>query len=387
MLAGMTSSRSLRRRAAWAVPAITAAAIAAAALLPSTASADPHPALPERTPAQLLAAVQGSSVQHLSGTIVETARLGLPALPGANDTAALNWQTLITGTHTARVWFDGKDKQRLALLGQLSETDIIRNGNDVWSYASAGQKVGHVVQTPPKAEQSKTPDATDLTTQTPLGAADQALKAIDPSTVVSVDRTARVADRPAYTLVLTPRDTRSTVRKVLIAVDASRNVPLRVQVFGASSTPAFETGFTDISFSQPAASVFQFTPPKGVTVTHDLFGTTGPSRHRVGNGKAVTTPAEPPAGAAEAKGAGPKILGTGWTSVAEFPASADGSSPLAGLSGGSSELLGRLTTSLPGGARLIKSALINVLITADGRLLVGAVSPDLLQSYAAGHTG
>jgi outer membrane lipoprotein-sorting protein len=386
MLVGMTSSRSLRRRAAWAVPAVTAAAIAAAALLPSTASADPHPALPARTPAQLLAAVQSSSVQHLSGTIVETARLGLPSIPGANDTASLSWQTLVTGTHTARVWFDGKDKQRLALLGQLSETDLIRNGNDVWSYASAGQKVGHVVLTP-QTEQSKTPDAADPKAQTPMGAADQALRAIDPSTVVSVDRTARVADRPAYTLVLTPRDTRSTVRKVLIAVDAARNVPLRVQVFGASSTPAFETGFTDISFSQPAASVFRFTPPKGATVTHDLFGATGPSRHRAEDGKAVIKPTEPPTGVGETKSPGPKVLGTGWTSVAVFPASTDGSPPLAGLPGGSSAILGQLTTSLPGGARLIKSALVNVLITADGRVLVGAVSPDLLQSYAAGHTG
>jgi outer membrane lipoprotein-sorting protein len=292
----------------------------------------------------------------------------------------------VTGTHTARVWLDGKDKQRLALLGQLSESDIIRNGRDVWSYASAGQQVGHVVLDAPKPEQAKAPDPTDLTAKTPLGAADQALKAIDPSTVVTVDRTARVAGRPAYTLVLTPRDTRSTVRKVLIAVDAKRDVPLRVQVFGAATKPAFEIGFTNISFAQPAASVFTFTPPKGVTVTHDLLGGAGGSIRQRSDAKDIQKPSQTPAAAAT-KDAGQKVLGTGWTSVVVVPAPTDGSSPLAALPGQSSELLGRLTTSLPDGSRLIRSALINVLITRDGRVLAGAVSPELLQSYAAGHTG
>jgi hypothetical protein len=237
----------------------------------------------------------------------------------------------------------------------------------------------------PTAEQPKAPDATDLTAQTPLGAADEALKAIDPSTVVTVDRTARVAGRPVYTLVLTPRDTRSTVSKVLIAVDATRNVPLRVQVFGTATKPAFEIGFTDVSFAKPAASVFTFTPPKGVVVTHDLLSGAGASARQRSDAKDIKT-STPPAGAV-AKDAGQKVLGTGWTSVLMVPAPTDGSSPLAALQGQSAELLGRLTTSQPDGSRLIRSALINVLITKDGRVLVGAVSPELLQSYAAGNAG
>jgi hypothetical protein len=203
---------------------------------------------------------------------------------------------------------------------------------------------------------------------------------------VTVDRTARVAGRPAYTLVLTPRDTRSTVRKVLIAVDATRNVPLRVQVFGSASKPAFEIGFTDVSFAKPAASVFTFTPPKGVTVTHDLLGGAGASFRQPSGAKDIQKPSTPPASAA-GTGAGQKVLGTGWTSVLLVPAPTDGSSPLAALQGQSAELLSRLTTSLPDGSRLIRSALVNVLITKDGRVLVGAVSPELLQSYAAGPTG
>jgi outer membrane lipoprotein-sorting protein len=358
----MTLSRATRRRVAWSAPVLTAAVLGGAALLPTTASASAHPHLPVRTPAELLAAVQTADVSTLSGTIVETARLGLPSLPGAGDAAALSWQTLVAGTHSARVWLDGPDKQRLALLGQLSESDIIHNGRDAWTYTSSTRKVGHTVL-PAEKPAAAEPKKQDLTTYTPQGAAAEALKAIDPSTVVTVDPTARVAGRAAYTLVLTPRDSRSTVRKVAIAIDATKNVPLRVQVFGAAATPAFETAFTDISYKTPAASVFAFTAPKGATVTNDLLGTTAtPSRtmkpdHVIAGKKPEAT-----------------TVGTGWTTVAVLPA---GSNPL-----GSDRMLDKLTTTLPNGDKLLRTALLNALITKDGRVLVGAVSPAVLEQAA-----
>jgi outer membrane lipoprotein-sorting protein len=379
-----TSSRTLRRRAAWSAPILTAAAIGAATLLPSAASASPHPNLPGRTPAQLLAAVQTADVSTLSGTIVETARLGLPSLPGADRSAALTWQTLVTGTHTARVWLDGADKQRLALLGQLAESDVVHNGRDVWTYASDTQTVGHTVIPADAASKAKAAETkvNDLKNYTPQGAAAQALKAIDPSTVVTVDPTARVAGQPAYTLVLTPRDAQSTVRKVLIAIDATHNVPLRVQVFGKAAAPAFETAFTNISYKRPAASVFAFTPPKGAKVTNDVLGLTGGT-------KADKPDATTPKKSTKARTAtpSPTVIGTGWTSILVLPAAKDGSSPLAGLTGGSSSALSNLTTTLPNGDHLLQSALINVLMTKDGRVLVGAVSPAALEQAAAGHVG
>ena len=361
----MTSSRTLRRRAAWSVPVLTAAAVGGAALLPSAASASAHPKLPVRTAAQLLTAVQHSSVEHLSGTVVETARLGLPTLPGADNAASLNWQTLVTGTHTARVWLDGQDRQRLALLGQLSESDVVHQGRDLWTYASGSQKVEHTDLGPAHAS------APEVTRATPQAAAEQALKAIDPSTAVTVDRTARVAGRAAYTLVLTPRDSRSTVRKVLIAIDAQHNLPLRVQVFGAAKAPAFETGFTDVSFARPAASVFRFSPPKDAKV----------STHPLDLAKAATRPGSNrtrPTARMQ-----PTVLGSGWTSVVELPAGNTGAAAI-GAGGSTGALLSRLTTTLPSGDRLVTSALLNVLLAKDGRILVGAVSPAVLQQAAAG---
>ena len=360
----MTSSRSLRRRTAWSVPAVAAVAVAGAALLPTTASASPHPRLPERSAAQLLTAVQHSTVEHLSGTIVETARLGLPSLPGADGAAALSWQTLVSGTHTARIWVDGPERQRLALLGQLSESDVVHDGTDLWTYASSTQAVGHTALPTARTQPPET------NAPTPKDAAARALAALDPSTVVTVDRTARVAGQPAYTLVLSPRDSRSTVRKVTIAVDAVHNFPLRVQVFGAAAAPAFETAFTDISFARPASTVFHFQAPKGSTTTEH----TAP---------ALQTPARShPAARPERSGGSPQVVGTGWASVLVLPAASPGST--SGSGAGSTGLLDRLTTTLPNGDRLVRSALLNVLLAKDGRVLVGAVSSKVLQQAAAG---
>lgn len=355
-----TPSRAGRRRAAWAVPVLVLGAVVGGGVAMSSASADPHPTLPARTPAQLLVAVQTSQVTGLSGTIRETARLGLPALPGSDGGASLSWQSFVTGSHTARVWVAGPDKQRIAVLGTLSEADVVHNGRDLWTYTSNTNEVTHTVLS---AQRRDGPgDTADVRSYTPMAAALHALKAIDPSTVVGVDRTQVVAGRKAYTLVLAPRAGGSTVRKVTIAIDSSRFVPLRVQVFGAASAPAFQTGFIGhLSFATPKASIFSFHVPAGATVVSDPFRQ---DRNR-GPGRA-----EP------SSGASPKVIGTGWTSVVEFP----GGLP----NGWGTGLLDKLTTPVgTGGNRLFASALLNALILKDGRVFLGAVTPGVLERIAA----
>jgi outer membrane lipoprotein-sorting protein len=359
-------------------------AVGAAALLPTAASASAHPVLPARSAAQLLAAVQSSTVTHLSGEVVETARLGLPELPGAGNGATLSWQTLVTGTHTARLWVNGADQQRLALLGQLAESDIVRNGSSIWTYSSDTGKASHMTL-PAKSARADAADPNDAAPAdaakadvTPLAAANEALARINPTTRVSVDPTARVAGQKAYTLVLQPKQGASTVRKVLIAVDAVHNVPLRVQVFGAATRPAFETAFQSISFARPAASVFRFTPPKGSVVEAPTSA-------------APTSSAPEHADPADASSR-PKVLGSGWSSVVVFPADPAGGSPFDALTSGptghakseTAATLTRLTKHLANGDQLLSTALVNVLISHDGRVLVGAVTPTTLQQAAAG---
>lgn len=355
---GIRSSRLLR----WTAPVGVVGVLAAVAVLPSSNSASAEPALPSRSAAQLLADVAGSKVNALSGTVVQTARLGLPELP-AQASAGASPLALISGSHTLKVWLDGPQRQRVALIGQLTEYDVVRNGRDAWTYTSESNKVTHAVLPAAASGATGSGPGDPRAYATPGAAADAALKAVAPTTVVTVDRTARVAGRPAYQLVLRPRDQQSLVTSVRIAVDSATKTPLRVQVWGSRDRvkPALEVGFTDVSFRRPAASLFTFSPPAGATVRELKI----PAEHGKAKGK------RPSAG-------GPEVVGTGWTAVAVFRGGsmADRSDGTAGASENGA-LLQKLTKPVAGG-RMLSTALISVLVTPDGRTLVGAVSPERL---------
>ncbi len=114
---------------------------------------------------------------------------------------------------------------------------------------------------PARGAPGPAPMQTPQTPLTPQQATQEVLAAVGPTTRVSVASNVTVAGEAAYELVLAPKDGRSLIRQVRIAVDARRKVPLRVQVFPpGSAAPAFQTGFTSIAFSLPAAANFVFTP-------------------------------------------------------------------------------------------------------------------------------
>ena len=214
------------------------------------------------------------------------------------------------------------------------------------------------------------------------------------------DPMAEVAGRTAYQLVLGPKDSASLVGQVRIAIDAEQHIPLRVQVYAKNApTPAFQVGFSQVSFDVPDAANFQFSPPPGATVTESTLGSDPAAGHATTPG----TAAKPtrPAGAAE-----PTVVGTGWTSVlvAKVPATeatpettapessaplTAGSAPGEPVSRGSAANLSAILGSLPsvsgdwGSGRLLQSALFSVLITDDGRIIAGAVAPEKLYEAAA----
>ena len=145
---------------------------------------------------------------------------------------------------------------------------MIRNGRQGWVWQSNSNTVTRM-QLPGRGGREAVhagtmPSAVPLT---PQQAAQQALKAVGPSTRVSVERTVTVAGQPAYQLVLSPRASGSLIGRVAIAIDAAKNVPLRVQVFArGAASPAFQVGYTSISFVRPAAANFSFTTPRGAKV-------------------------------------------------------------------------------------------------------------------------
>jgi outer membrane lipoprotein-sorting protein len=336
----------------------------------------------------LLAAVQNANPAGMSGTIVETAKLGLPSLPTGIDAGAgganLTLQSLVSGSHTIRFWYAGETKQRVAMLGELSESDLVHNGTDLWTYTSTTRRVTHsTVQQPANVHDT----AKAAVGATPQTVAERALALIDPTTTVAVDGTARVAGRAAYELVVSPKDARSLVASVRIAIDSETNVPLRVQVFAKSAAkPAVEIGFTDVSFKVPDASVFTFVPPAGTTVTEESLGSTmlgrGLDRYPGRERRYVGTP-PPEQLQSDASGAqgteapqapsGTKVLGTGWTAVAVVPT--------ANLSG-TGLLMDGVSAPVTGG-RVITSVLVSVFLSDDGHAYIGAVPPADLQQVAS----
>jgi outer membrane lipoprotein-sorting protein len=351
------SRRSLR----WAAPAVAVVALIGAGPLVDAVTANAHGSLPPRTAAQLLVDVQHPKVQALSGTVVETTDLGLPALPsigGAGGDAA-SFSSLVSGSHTMRVWYDGPDRVRLALLGQLGESDLVRNGSDLWAWSSHDNTATHWTLPSEGTHQPLAPTTPAGPSMTPQQAAAAALRAIDPSTRVSTDPTAVVAGRPAYQLDLVPRDPRSLVGSVRIAIDGATHVPTRVQVFATgASSPAFEVGYTSFSTSTPPSSVFGFSPPPGATVKQ---------------GSALEAPSAGHHHATDA--AAPQVFGKGWTSVVVARLS-QGKAVSAGPAG--------MLRSLPavsgtwGSGHLLHSSLFSVVLTDDGRVAIGAVAPHLL---------
>jgi len=353
-----------RRRLVWVVPAVVAAVVVLLAVLTGPSSAS-TPNLPKTSAKALIVAVQRSTTTAFSGTVEETTNLGLPSLPGDARSASLSWTTFLSGTHSVRVWADGPDRQRLALVGELSEAEVVHNGRDLWTYTSHSNTASHTVL-PAKSRDSAPAGTAD---PTPSAIADRLLAAITPSTEVRVAKTTTVAGRAAYVLSLAPRDGRSTVRKATIAIDAHRFVPLRVQIFGSGSAPALSVGFSDVSFNRPAADVFAFRVPKGAVIEKNPLTDArheGYHHHFAGRSRTPDT-AGPPSHAK------PAVIGSGWTSVLEVH-------DLPGLGGG---ILQDATTSVGGGVRLLHTALLNVVFLPDGRAFIGAVRPAALEHIAA----
>jgi len=400
---------TLSRHARWLVPgtaiAVTAGVVAAFAIPAAQAS----PVLPARTPAQLLAELSThASTPPMTGTVVESTSLGLPQLPGINNPTSL--ASLLTGSHTVDVYYQDAKHFRLAIPSPAAETDVIRNDGTLWLWDSKSDSVTKYVLPTPTAKdkkkvQAKLPDTSALT---PQQAANEVLKAAGKTTVVSLQSNVMIAGQASYQLVLAPKDHRSLIGEVTIAIDAQYGVPLRVQVFAKGATsPAFQVGYTNLQFVAPAAANFDFTPPPGATVTVENLG----NKHQ----------ATGTSGGNQSDRTGYGTYGTSWLTVVEVPSSdlvggltsggfiMNGNSAAAGqsgqpdyapanpgggpggvLAGDSQAILNAILGSAKpvhgswGSGTLVTTSVVSILMTG-GEVYVGAVQPSVLYA-AVGHT-
>jgi outer membrane lipoprotein-sorting protein len=375
----------------WSVPVVAAVVLAAGGSAVGVISATARDGLPHRSASQLLVDVQKARLDGLSGTVVQNADLGLPSLPGVGGGGSSDLTSLVSGSHTLRLWYAGPDRARLALLGSLGESDVIRDGADLWTWSSTEKSATH--RKVPVMQGEAPESLASVSPITPQQAAETALKAIAPSTKVTTDGTAVVAGRSAYELLLQPRDTRSLVASVRIALDGETHIPMRVQVFADGvSTPAFEVGFTSFDPTKPAASVFSFNPPPGTKVTQGApLGTPDHARTSPRTGPETGRRSGPHGGSglqgrSLLAGAAPKVVGKGWTSVLVAKVPADDSAGDGAEKAGPGSLSSMLRV-LPkvsgswGSGHLLRGTLFSALLTDDGRVAVGAVPPG--QLYAA----
>lgn len=391
----------LSRRARWAVPGGAVAAVAAAVAVSAITVAQAAPALPSRTPAELLAAVAGhtSPPPPLTGTVVETASLGVPELPGAANPDSIT--SLLAGSHTLRVWYASPTRLRLSMPVTLGESDLIRNGSTAWLWQSDSDSVMKIeIPAEHDGAAGDEPSMPSKAPLTPQQAARQALAIAGPSTRVTTESNVMIAGQPAYQLVIAPKDSRSLIGKITIALDGAHlGVPLRVQIFArGASTPAFQVGYTSISFVTPSAANFQFTPPPGAKVHtvgllgHAWSGLPPQQQMRGEDGDSMM---------------GTQVIGKNWLSVAVLPGSAlaglSGAGNAAGVAGSAARSVSGQSGGGPGenaaimsallksaspvhgawgSGQLLRTSLVSMLIT-KGHVLVGAVAPEVLYSAAA----
>lgn len=431
-----------RRKTARLLVPLGVAGVAAATigLVPALASSEDEPDLPAVSAEKLLAKLAGSEVETVSGTVKISTDLGLPGLlaggvsemggspfgPGAGgggggkddrdsgkgDRSTADPKerltTLLSGTHTVRVAADGPDRQKVSLIEDAAEYSVIHNGDELWAYDSESDQAFHA-EVPDEAKDGKDgrsgkdskghkdghklPDGFPTT---PKEAAQELLDGLDPSTSVTVDGTTTVAGQDAYKLRLAPKASGSTIDSVTIAVDADNGAPLKFTLAPkGGGKPVFDIGFSEVSFDKPDAKTFEFTPPKGTEVTEGDLGKEGRSgkdmKHRGGFESGL-----PGISAEDFNGGDLKVTGEGWASVVELKLPGgllggeknadakaeglpEGFNPGALLKSFGDEVSGDF-----GSGTVVKSRLINVLITDDGKVYAGAVTKSALVEAANG---
>ncbi|MEV4570118.1 DUF2092 domain-containing protein [Nonomuraea sp. NPDC049419] len=378
----------------WGVPVAAVAVIGAAiGAGPVIAAVSGEPVLPERSAEQLLADAVAAThkeggIPPMSGTVQQTASLGIPALPAAGGSSPLS---LLSGSHEVKVWYGAAGKLRVAMPTQLNETNLVINGGQAWYWDSATNTATKlkIKEGAPERPATPVPQQTDLT---PQQLAQRLLDAAGEHTAIRVINTAEVAGRPVYQLVLSPKEEGSLVQEVRIALDGETYVPLQVQVYAkGSAEPAYQVGFTQVTFTPPAAENFTFTPPAGAKVEEQEVGFESGKDQRAEHAEHVAGDA--------------KVVGEGWATVAvlpfdagtfakdaaKAPESESGEQHGPGGFGSDADpqalIDGVLQSATPvsgtwGSGKLIKTKLVTALLTDDGRLLVGAVTPEEITKAA-----
>ena len=364
-----------QRSRRWLVP-VTAVAVVAGVAALGPVVADASPDLPGITAQDLLAKVQTAKVDGLSGTVTTSLDLGLPAMPGmVGGEDASQFTDLLTGEHTARVAFAGPDKARVSVLDQMAERVLTTDGKTAWIYDSSRREATKIAvpahtQKPQTTPQNQTYD--------PQAVAKQFLAAIDPSTKVEVTGTESVGRPRCVQAAADPEDGQDHGR----LGDAGG----RLEELGPAA------GDRDAADRQRSGGpgrlllgVVRRSVREHVRLHPAEAGSRSPRRRSPAGQGAEDAPEEA------------RRLQAGHPEAVRRPADhrrqglGDRGSRPTGRSGlpSGNGALDQLLTNAPtvqgswGSGKVLTTKMVSALITDDGRVFVGLVTPDALQAAAA----
>ncbi|WP_112270855.1 LolA family protein [Lentzea terrae] len=328
-------------------------------LLAMPAGAGQPPSLPAVSAETLVEQVLTAKPAAFGGTVEVDNKLGLPAISEIPQ--------LADGKHSARIWTDGNGKLRLALPNGQSEQTIVDDGKTTWSWNSQDNEVTkseHKADPRPDKEQAQEQKAVD-----PATAAKEIVTQTKEFSDITVDGTARVANRAAYELVLTPKASEKTlVREVRIAVDSELKMPLRVAVLtNGAAEPAGTVGFSSINVGPQDPKLFEFTPPANAKVT------TPEAKEAEAREKLPEAGLE-----AALQGEDPQLFGTGWDTVIGGRIPAEAMTQVPAEAQGLVDRFTKKVSGSWGSGKLFTTKVATILIADDGRVVAGAVPEQVL---------
>ena len=318
------------------------------------------PSLPATSPEQLVAKVRVPHVAGYSGTFVTHIAMSLPTtmLNALTDAVPVGG-SLLHGSHTVRYWYGGIDRQRAAVVGLSDEQDVFRNGSDLLLWDTRT----HTAQRSTLADTDSATLPLSVATPaalTPPQLAGRILELAGDDTDTTLRSGGLVADRQTYELVIHPDAAESRIAEIDIQIDGLQLVPLGVQIIARGtdpSRPAVDVSFNSITFAQPAAQNFAFTPP------HDATLSTGA-----------------PLGQLSGLVDKLRLVGSSWLSTASLTTTPAAAKLLV-------YALGKQPARVHGtwgSGRLLQTKMICVLVTDAGRVVAGAVDPSVLYRAVGG---
>jgi hypothetical protein len=318
---------------------------------------------------QLLARIKGSTGVRFSGTVVANTSVNVPASEVGAATSAFATVGLLAGSHTAKVWYGGAKRERVAVLDPTGEVDYFRIGSEYWRWDPMARSAVGV----------KVPNLTSRTSWSPIPrvlpgqVSWWATNTADSHTRLSLDASGHIAGRSVYRLRIWPDEADSLINSVVVSADTRTYTPLGVRVYAkGSSDPAMSAAFTRIRFGAPDPQNFTFSPPPDASVMPHPSRRMGVPVNPKVEDKAPTTPPE----------LGVSFHGSGWGRVLEIRAAQLNFGQLTWPSWSSADT--EVVSGRWGAGQMFTSPLVTILVTKDGRILVGDVRAKALLHCADG---